>query len=204
MLRAGGRLQYSARWEILHRRIRRLIIWSSQVTRSGAEQSCESQTEIFRQLARRFRCGNFLFYGRENLLWNCEAMHQNAKRNYFYANAVCCRVNYPEHCRWLNQGLHWVSERGEAFMTGCCVRLHSVICTQISRCYTLSPLANLAAVQAKSALVYLLSGQQIWGWRRARSTCVLLWRTITRWAAHQSLSEMDLSGTRGAIIFVLP
>lgn len=47
--------------EILHIRLLWLIIWSLQ-HRKQWKQSSESQTEIFRQLARRFRCGNFLLW----------------------------------------------------------------------------------------------------------------------------------------------
>ncbi len=94
-------------------------------TGSSESKARESQSEIFRQLARWFSGVGILLYG-ENCLWNCKAMHQNAKWNYFYANAVCCRVNYPEHCRWLNRRLHRVSEYDEVFMIHCCVRLHCV------------------------------------------------------------------------------
>lgn len=94
------------------------------------------------------------FYG-ENFLWNCEATHQNAKRNYFYANIVCCKVNYPEHCRWLNQRLHWVSEYDEVFMIHCCVRLHRVVYIQVQY----QNVTQLIAKFVWSSMCFLLKKQ---------------------------------------------
>lgn len=65
------------------------------------------------------------FYGK-CLPRNRKAMHQNAKRNYIYANVLRCRVNYQSTAGdWTGE---WVNI---LFMVRRCGRLHCAICTQL-------------------------------------------------------------------------
>lgn len=187
----------------MHIRIFWLIIWSSQHKKQW-KQSCESQTEIFRQLARRFRCGDFLLW-RESPV-KLQGNASKCKTELLLCKySVCCRVNYPEHCGWLNQRLRWVSEW--VWWSFWC----DTLLRQVTQCNLYANIKMLHLVAAynrlhsvtENALMYFSAKQHIWGWRQVRSApCVAL--EDNNQVSSTSISEqMDLLGTWDGIIFML-